>query len=407
MTTGLKTSCARNANGELVTIKTYAGESGLTCYGCNGRLSHKPAFTRTKNGKIESVSTHFYHVNLGDCQGESIEHVEAKAIIAQHKFDFYEKCERCNVEYNLAFDTENFTVKQEHRWLTGDNNQQLYIPDVAYLDKNDKLKAAVEIYHTHAIGDDKIDAFKNDSIAWVEVKALDVIERFGTSDNRLRVIRSYQICESCENVRQAEKIISEENERLRKLEEEVNQEWFNSKEYLERIQRQEKKEEQRQCNSKKQEEEEKLQRKLKEEKEEEEQFRREKQRLYQRARDERFKEKVIIYNLPFTIEERVKRRELERQRFRPTAEEAEAERLQRVEHHRLLKLKKSQTTIARLQLEEIEEKKTPIERKFQSREEIERIRSATLEDIERRRREMEETCMKKQESQRPYKRQKT
>lgn len=178
----------------------YNGEKDLTCYECNDTLSYRQGCEKTnkKSGLKYSVRAHFFHTGEGSgghgstssCSGESTEHLLAKEIVAKFtKFAFYHQCETCRQDYSPLLYNDISNTKTEYHWRDPINNT-LFVPDVAYLDEHGNLKSAIEIYHTHEIPDEKIRAFNNADIGWVEVKARHIIEQFNAKKNVAYVERS-------------------------------------------------------------------------------------------------------------------------------------------------------------------------------------------------------------------------
>lgn len=186
----------RTSDNRPVDALCYNGEKDLTCYECNDTLSYRQGCEKTskKSGLVYQVRAHFYHTGDGhgplSCSGESTEHLLAKDIVAKFtKFDFIHQCEACKREFHPMACGIPADIKTEYHWRDPLNNT-LFIPDVAYLDEHDNMKGAVEIHHTHPIPNEKIKAFYNASIMWVEVEARHIIEQFNAKKNIAYVQRS-------------------------------------------------------------------------------------------------------------------------------------------------------------------------------------------------------------------------
>lgn len=207
-----KINHAKDSDNKPVTASLYNGEKGLTCYECSGSVTYRREHQRKgKSGELQLVRSHFYHSGTSTCRGESVVHLIAKDIVANHSvFDFYHRCTRCHCDYSVLIGARGRVSAQEHRWH--DQDGSLFIPDVAYLDdETRKLHSAIEILHTHAIPDSKIDAFNKEAIVWAEVAASHVIERYNAKSLRLSVersslIRSGGYCETCHATIEEERI---------------------------------------------------------------------------------------------------------------------------------------------------------------------------------------------------------
>ena len=194
-----------------VTASLYEGEKELECYECKNTVFYKSGYARTgKNGVLHDVRAHFFHSVESTCRGESVPHLLAKDIIANlWTFEFYHQCSRCNEAYPVVINQNTHRSVQEYHWFDRVGFTS-FIPDVAFLDENDKMYSVVEICHTHPIPDCKIHAFNSNAIVWAEVDATHIIDRFNEHDMRLDVLKSSVIknkhCDTCFAYKEIERL---------------------------------------------------------------------------------------------------------------------------------------------------------------------------------------------------------
>lgn len=209
----VKLSYAKSNTDKPIDTQSYNGEKDLTCYECGGALSYKRGHNRTKkeDGVTYPVRAHFFHRGESTCSGESVQHLLAKDIVAnQTRFDFYHQCVTCNQESLVMFGIDIGITKMEYRWR--DPNNTLFFPDVACLNESGKIQGAIEIHHTHPIPTEKIQAFNNAHITWVEVDAAHIIEQFEAKKTVALVQRcSFKAGNQCGVCEEKEKA---KNERL-------------------------------------------------------------------------------------------------------------------------------------------------------------------------------------------------
>lgn len=188
-------------------------EKDLICYECRGTLSYRRNCEKKRkaSGLVYQVRAHFYHAGESSCRGESTEHLMAKEIVASFtKFDFIHSCTTCYCDYRpIALD--NYHTKMEYQWRDPVDDT-LFIPDVAYLDKDDIMRGVVEIHHTHRIPEVKVVALNNAAIKWVEVSSRHIIEQYNAKKNIASVQRSSAFhiqCSACDTRDREFKLIQE------------------------------------------------------------------------------------------------------------------------------------------------------------------------------------------------------
>ena len=187
-------------NAELAIAKRCSGGPSLdgadgescTCYGCEKPVHWVKPFVRTVCGIKHDVHGHFRHnKRAGGCSGgEGLQHKAAKdAILTGTGWEFYAKCtgtrEKVTTHYpHCGSVTSQGTipcnhdikvdVPQQQKWA--ELRFQDYFLDVGVLDSSACVVGAVEVFHTNAMKREKRDALTTAGVAWVEVRAKEVLD---------------------------------------------------------------------------------------------------------------------------------------------------------------------------------------------------------------------------------------
>jgi hypothetical protein len=165
-------------------MKTFA------CYECGDKLEKVCAHKRKRSGIEFEVASFFRHSKDTTCSGESIVH---KASKDRRGLVYYDLCRQCGSE--VCIDLDGRRQEKETNWVF---EESTYRPDVSFLDDAGRLVSALEIHHTHAISDEKAEAYNKAKIAWVEVDALLHLE----AEREIKVERSSFeqfdfLCQAC------------------------------------------------------------------------------------------------------------------------------------------------------------------------------------------------------------------
>ena len=167
-----------------------AHKDPLSCLICNSCLVFRRAHKRTRAGSEYPVCAHFMHKTgrPASCTNESIEHKCAKAKAAQGALDgsltFVHTCDVCKERIPIAFCA---TYAREEAPFGK------FRLDVGLIDSGGSVVGAIEIFHTHAVDETKVDALNAKDLAWIEVTStsiLDAIEGGGTGPVVIEVRRS-------------------------------------------------------------------------------------------------------------------------------------------------------------------------------------------------------------------------
>lgn len=160
------------------------------CYGCEKPVHWVKPFGRTVCGIKHNVQGHFRHnKRAGGCSGgEGLQHKAAKdAILTGTGWSFYVKCTGTHKQVTFpgaGSVTSNFTIpcdreirvdvpqQQKHAELPF----QTYFLDVGMLDSSANVVGAVEVFQTSAMKCEKRDALTEAGVAWVEVRAKEVLD---------------------------------------------------------------------------------------------------------------------------------------------------------------------------------------------------------------------------------------
>jgi len=202
----------RSAEGRPLLAKYYNKEKDLTCYDCGREMLFRKGCTKTREKTCVTfeVRPTFFHTSLSkDCHkgggggGETHQHTLAKEIITLERFEFFMLCSGCQQPYDIAPKNTNQhgRAKVEHPW-------KAFRIDAVYLGEGGNVETLVEIFHTHLSTDEKIEAFNQSGLDWLEIEACEVIEAYTSSEKRLQVMGSNLSLGQCaycvEEARQAE-----------------------------------------------------------------------------------------------------------------------------------------------------------------------------------------------------------
>ena len=160
------------------------------CYGCEKPVHWVKPFMRTVCGIKHDVQGHFRHnKRAGGCSGgEGLQHKAAKdAILTGTGWSFYVKCTGTHKQATFpdrGSVTSNFTIPCDREIRIDVPQQQKraelpfqsYFLDVGVLDSSANVVGAVEVFHTNPMKRDKRDALTAAGVAWVEVRANEVLK---------------------------------------------------------------------------------------------------------------------------------------------------------------------------------------------------------------------------------------
>ena len=183
---------------------SFDGADGeaCVCYGCEKPVHWVKPFERTVCGIKHDVQGHFRHnKRAGGCSGgEGLQHKAAKdAILTGMGWAFYAKCTGTRGKVTVPCDHE-IEVNVPHQQKHAELPFQTYFLDVGMRDSSARVVGAVEIFHTSAMKREKRDALTAAGVAWVEVRAkevLDVYEAHGCGGRVRAVDCSAMRCDAC------------------------------------------------------------------------------------------------------------------------------------------------------------------------------------------------------------------
>lgn len=195
------------------------------CYGCETPVHWVKPFVRTVCGIRHDVQGHFRHnKRAGGCSGgEGLLHKAAKdAILTGTGWEFYAKCTGTSETAGKRCDHEiRIDVPQQQK--QAELPFQTYFLDVGMLDSSTNVVGAVEVFHTSAMKREKRDALIAAGVAWVEVRAkeiLDVYKAHGCG-GRVRAIDCPAMqCDACVLLQKAIDACEREQRVLREIERE-------------------------------------------------------------------------------------------------------------------------------------------------------------------------------------------
>lgn len=183
--------CGRDS--VLKTASSVTREDGpFTCICCDTSLVLRKGNVR-KHHFAHSVSE---YDRTCSGTGESWSHLHAKTIISTmfDMFTFVFPCKDCGkVLHQKRFSSTIHCSRMEHEVL-----DRRYRLDVAML-RNNKVCAAIEVLHTHAVGDDKSRALEEAGISVIEVHAGEIIAAYEQTTGRAIVNAEHEtVCSACQ-----------------------------------------------------------------------------------------------------------------------------------------------------------------------------------------------------------------
>ena len=124
------------------------------CFDCDEKLI-------VRKGKINAH--HYSHKSKSDCGGETCQHKYCKALISDffHNIVFCIFCDNCKSLEEIQFEKYEYKSSIEYKFDT-------YFIDVALINEN-KMKCAIEIYHTHKTTDEKYNDIIKDNCKFIEI----------------------------------------------------------------------------------------------------------------------------------------------------------------------------------------------------------------------------------------------
>jgi len=179
------------------------------CYECKKRLI-------AKKGKI--LAHHFSHVSksygneIGCSGGESWQHQFCKNYIQKRSENvcIEEKCYKCNLINKI--NCFEYIVKIEYDY---NSHGQKYRLDVALLNKNtNKIAICIEIHHTHASEQDKIQNIQSDGILFFEIKTSEFIDKYESNKEQITIGYIIKKCKLCiqkeDEIKRKRKLLEQE-----------------------------------------------------------------------------------------------------------------------------------------------------------------------------------------------------
>lgn len=134
------------------------------CYECGDMMTSVVAHKRARDGATYSVRAYFRHKSNAACSGESWQHQAAKHRVVAEEFGLYLLCKECGSPVHVGL---TGVAQAEQSW-------ESYYLDVGF-SQDSTVVGAVEIWHTHAIPDEKARAMTDAKLTWVEVRAENVL----------------------------------------------------------------------------------------------------------------------------------------------------------------------------------------------------------------------------------------
>lgn len=196
---------AATQNGKVVSPAVYTfltDKPPLQCLICHEEVHFRRSHKRRRNGIDHPVKSHFVHNSSTSHGGESMEHLAAKkALLHADKPIFRRQCVDCRESITIHIDG---TPREE---VPIDK----YRLDIGYINENDELTGAVEVFKTHLIGHEKEQFLTNSGLAWCEVSAHEVLCKLVSQDNApIHVLNcSMTRCTSCLTTVESERIRAE------------------------------------------------------------------------------------------------------------------------------------------------------------------------------------------------------
>ena len=195
--TAAKRAVPDATNAELAIAKLCSGGpssdgadgGACICYGCEKPVHWVKPFVRTACGIKHDVQGHFRHnKRAGGCSGgEGLQHKAAKdAILTGTGWEFYAKCTGTRETMGTRCD-RGIRIGVPQQQKQAELPFQTYFLDVGVLDSSANVVGAVEVFHTSAMKREKRDALTAAGVAWVEVRAKEVLDVYGTHGRGGRV----------------------------------------------------------------------------------------------------------------------------------------------------------------------------------------------------------------------------
>jgi len=201
-------------DGATISAKDAQKNQGLfKCFGCGENLTLR---------KGEQRQHHFAHQKNSECKGgESIEHKYAKYLISHYlnKWNFIDEITGKNVLFDCHQAIEELFINP-------------FRLDVGVLNEQNNCVAAIEVFHTHRVDDEKFEELTKKQIKVIEVKAFVIIDCFEKDTLTLWFV------DQEEKKKHDEKERIEKEEQVKKQEEEtkaLNLQYQDYNEYIERL----------------------------------------------------------------------------------------------------------------------------------------------------------------------------
>lgn len=174
----------RLAKGTCGPITAVCDGEKATCYECGSLVYARKEHKRRRNGIDHMVRSHFFHKKGGAlCTGESIEHLAAKDALIHNDFTFYMLCGGCGDRIHVYIEGRR---ELETVW----NGFRL---DVGVF-QDTTVVGAIEVLHTHAMENAKMEAMTSNGLAWCEVYSKDVL----SGEKNIPCVRcAVPYCDSC------------------------------------------------------------------------------------------------------------------------------------------------------------------------------------------------------------------
>lgn len=176
---------ARNQQGNIrLADESQKGEGPFSCVECKSGMVFK------LGGSPVLCFAHLANTNtehLGHGHGETSEHSYAKRLISSNikNWSFVDKCGECSGNIR----THRFTDAKEDACAD-------FRLDVAATDKAGSV-AAIEVYQTHRIGQDKRDSLEASGLIVIEVEARQVIAAFKNGTFTVTNCPRFPPCDEC------------------------------------------------------------------------------------------------------------------------------------------------------------------------------------------------------------------
>jgi hypothetical protein len=182
----VKISWAQDADGQAVNAKVVAKEDGaFFCFECGKELI-------LRQGEINEAHFAHKHDAAGNCGGgiETWQHIKAKQYLEENlaKWQFVTQCGGCKHPLKkISFD-KGQSASSEHVY-------DRFVVDVMVM-RNKTAVAALEVRHSHAVGEAKKEFFLSKRLPLIEVKAEQIIEAF-ENDTFEAMVLDRKYCQEC------------------------------------------------------------------------------------------------------------------------------------------------------------------------------------------------------------------